>query len=126
MAIDKLRLPAQQPPDKDELFHYYDRHPTKEDLMGESTAQSKLIFYLLKVFEWMYRVEGWFVISNLNIFLRRRVREYPLAPDVAVFKGVRIPNTGDRKLRSWRLYEPGRPRRRWSSRSAQRRPSERI
>ncbi len=76
--------------------------------MGESTAQSKLIFYLLKVLEWMYRAEGWFVVSNLNIYQRRRAHEYPLAPDVAVFKGIRDRQPGDRTLRSWRLYEPGR------------------
>jgi Uma2 family endonuclease len=106
MAIDKI-LALPQPPPAEE-FHYYDLHPTKEDLMGESTAQSKLIFYLLKVLEWMYGAEGWFVVSNLNIYLRRQKHEYPLAPDVAVFKGVRITNPGARTLRSWRLYEPGR------------------
>jgi Uma2 family endonuclease len=109
MAIDKLHPPAQQTPDQSELFHYYDRHPTKEDLMGESIAQSNVILYLLNVLRWVYQAEGWFVIGNLNIYLRRRAHEYPLAPDVAVFKGVQVHNPGDRKLRSWRLYEPGRP-----------------
>lgn len=92
-----------------EEFHYYDSHPTKEDLMGESAAQSQLIFYLLKVLEWLYRAEGWFAVSNLNIYRERRRNEYPLAPDVAVFKGIVVPNVADRRLRSWRLYEPNRP-----------------
>ena len=77
--------------------------------MGESAAQSQLIFYLLKVLEWLYRAEGWFAVSNLNIYRERRRNEYPLAPDVAVFKGVVVPNVADRQLRSWRLYEPNRP-----------------
>jgi Uma2 family endonuclease len=92
-----------------EAFHYYDSHPTKEDLMGESAAQSQLIFYLLKVLEWLYRDEGGFAVSNLNIYRECRPNEYPLAPDVAVFKGIVVPNVADRQLRSWRLYEPNRP-----------------
>jgi Uma2 family endonuclease len=92
-----------------ESFHYYDSHPTNEDLMGESAAQSQLIFYLLKVLEWLYRAEGWFVVSNLNIYRERRRNEYPLAPDVAVFKGFIVPNVADRQLRSWRMYESNRP-----------------
>jgi Uma2 family endonuclease len=107
MAINKTLAPPRQPPPAEE-FHYYDRHPTKEDLMGESTAQSNLILYLVNVLRWLYQAEGWFVVSNLNIYLRRRTHEYPLAPDVAVFKGIQIANPGARTLRSWRLYEPGR------------------
>jgi Uma2 family endonuclease len=102
--------PTAPPIDDEEAFvHYYDQHPTEEDLMGESAAQSKLIFYLLQVLDWLYRAEGWFVISNLNIYRRRDRQEYPLAPDVAVFKGVVIPNAAHRTLRSWRMYEPHRP-----------------
>jgi Uma2 family endonuclease len=92
-----------------DFFHYYDAHSTKEDLMGESAAQSNLILYLLNVLRWLYRADGWFVVSNLNIYRLRRRHEYPLAPDVAVFKGVTVANPGARTLRSWRLYEPGRP-----------------
>lgn len=91
------------------FFHYYDQHPTKEDLMGESAAQSTLIRYLLDVLSWLYAAEGWFVVSNLNIYRRRVRREYPLAPDVAVFKGVVVPDPAARTFRSWRLYEPDRP-----------------
>jgi Uma2 family endonuclease len=97
------------PSDDGEFFYYYDEHPTKEDLMGESAAQSQLIFYLLKVLEWLYQAEGWFVISNLNIYRERRRHEYPLAPDVAVFRGVVVPNVAHHQLRSWRLYEPNQP-----------------
>jgi len=105
MAIDKLP-PAQET--ASEFFHYYDSHPTKEDLMDKSAAQSRLIFYLLKVLEWMYRAEGWFVVSNLNIYRLRRRHEYPLAPDVSVFKGIVAAKPNARTLRSRRLYEPGR------------------
>jgi Uma2 family endonuclease len=102
--------PATSSCDDDAGFeHYYDLHPTKEDLMGESTAQSKLIFYLLQVLEWLYAAERWFIISNLNMYAQPEYKQYPITPDVAVFKGVVIPNLGARRLRSWRLYEPDRP-----------------
>jgi len=90
-------------------FHYYDTHPTNEDLVGESSAQSQLIFYLLKVLGWLYQADGWLIVSNLSMYRERRHSEYPLAPDVVVFKGVVVPNTAVRQMRSWRLYEPNRP-----------------
>jgi Uma2 family endonuclease len=96
--------------DHDDVFeHYYDLHPTKEDLMGESTAQSNIILYLVNVLRWLYATEQWFVVSNLNIYSERRRMQYPITPDIALFKGIVIPNPGARTLRSWRLYEPGRP-----------------
>jgi Uma2 family endonuclease len=88
--------------------HYYDQHPTREDLIGESAAQSQLIGYLINVLRWLYRADDWFVVSNLNIYRSRKYREYPLAPDVAVFKGVVVTNPAARTLRSWRLYEKDR------------------
>ena len=110
MAMNKtFTKTAHMPSAEGESFHYYDTHPTNEDLVGESAEQSQLIFYLLKVLEWLYRAEGWFVVSNLNIYRERRRHEYPLAPDVVVFKDIVVPNVADRQLRSWRLYEPNRP-----------------
>lgn len=93
----------------DDFIHYYDQHPTKEDLMGESAAQSGLTFYLLQVLEWLYHAEGWFVVNNINIYRYKQRDDYPLAPDIAVFKGIVVPNRNSRTMRSWRLYEPGRP-----------------
>ncbi len=99
---------ASIPSAEGEAFHYYDSHPTNEDLIGPSAAQFQLIFYLLKVLEWLYQAEDCFIVSNLNIYCERRRNEYPLAPDVMMFKGV-VPNPADRQPRSWRLYEPNRP-----------------
>ena len=92
--------------DDDGFEHYYDLHPTQEDLMGESTAQANLILYLVNVLRWLYAAERWFIICNLNLYARREFKQYPITPDVAVFKGVIIPNL---RARSWRLYEPERP-----------------
>jgi len=86
--------------DTDTFVHYYDQHPTEEDLMGESVAQSRLITYLLQVLEWLYRVEGWFVVNDLNIYRSKQRYEYPSAPDVAVFKGVVVAEHNRRIFRS--------------------------
>ncbi|WP_198136008.1 Uma2 family endonuclease [Roseiflexus castenholzii] len=94
---------------KQPFVHYYDLHPTQEDLMGESVAQSTLIHYLLSVLTYLFRTTTCFIVSNLNLYQRRRRYEYPLAPDIALFKGVTIPNPAAREFRSWRLYEPNRP-----------------
>jgi Uma2 family endonuclease len=100
MALRKLdKAPAT-------LEYYYDSHPTHEDLMGESTFQADLIHYLVDILRWLYRAENWFVATNLNIYHSRDYMEYPLAPDVAVFKGVERPKTG---LRSWKMLERERP-----------------
>ncbi len=92
-----------------DFVHYYDQHPTEEDLMGESVAQSRLITYLIQVLEWLFHYEGWFVVNDLNMYQRKQRYEYPLAPDVAVFKDVMIANHNRRAFRSWRLYEKNRP-----------------
>jgi hypothetical protein len=76
-----LPQPAVEP--EDESFHYYDNHPTKDDLMGESAAQSHVILYLLNVLQWLYHAEMCFIVSNLNIYRERKRNEYPIAPDVA-------------------------------------------
>lgn len=89
--------------------HHYDLCPTEEDLTGESAAQSTLIHYLLSVLAYLFRHKDCFIVSNLNIYQRRRRYEYPLAPDIAVFKGVTVPNPAAREFRNWRLYEPDRP-----------------
>ena len=90
-------------------IHYYDQHPTREDLMGESVIQAQIMRYLTAVLEWLYQRDGWFIATNLNIYRQPRYHAYPLVPDVAVFKGVRIDHPGQRTFRSWRMYEPGRP-----------------
>ncbi|MBP1465340.1 Uma2 family endonuclease [Candidatus Chloroploca sp. M-50] len=96
--------------DPDEAsLHYYDHHPTREDLMGESVAHSWLIAYVQQVLEWLYGAERWFVVNDLNIYRTRSRYEYPVAPDVAVFKGVVLEGHNRHRFRSWRLYLPERP-----------------
>lgn len=92
-----------------EVKYYYDYHPTKEDLMAESVVQFNLIQYLILVLRWLYHTEGWFIASNLNIYETTNSIEYPLAPDVAVFKGLVISEEEQATLRSWKILPPDQP-----------------
>ena len=91
------------------FVHYYEKHQTREELMGFSVAQSELIFYLFQVLDWLYRSEGWLITSKHDIYRRRNRYEYPLTPHLGLFKGVVLTNPADRRISSWRLYEPNRP-----------------
>jgi hypothetical protein len=77
--------------------------------MGESGLQDALIEELRAILDWLFADQPVYLARNLNIYTRRRARQYPLAPDLAVFQGVTItPNQQD-DLSSWRMYEPDRP-----------------
>ncbi|MCU0490276.1 MAG: hypothetical protein MUD01_01615 [Chloroflexaceae bacterium] len=86
--------------DSEPPFHYYDLHPTREDFTGSSAVQGHLVRYLVSLLEWHYRAEGWFIATDLNIYRRKQRNEYPIAPDVALFKGVVVADVGQRTFRS--------------------------
>ncbi len=81
---------------KREVQYYYDSHPTKEDLMGETAMHARLIRHLVSVLEWLFHGENCAIYDNLNFYQTRERMEYPVAPDIAVIKGVQ-----DRNVRSW-------------------------
>ncbi|HET6381930.1 MAG TPA: Uma2 family endonuclease [Armatimonadota bacterium] len=91
------------------IRYYYDEHPTEEDLMGENSLQDCLNKYLVPVLEWRFRAEGWFIARNLNIYTTPEYKEPPLAPDVAVYKGVKLTAEERGKTRSWSLALPDHP-----------------
>ena len=83
---------------RDDIYYYYDSHPTEEDLMGESRPHASLIHYLVEVLTWLFREQACAIYENFNFFQTADEHEYPLAPDIAVIKGVtRGP------IRSWRV-----------------------
>ena len=82
-----------------ELDYYYDNHPTKEDLMAESPAQSELIDYLKAVVKWHFHREDWYVVSNIGIYQTLDLLEYPIAPDLAVFIGTVVTRAERQGLR---------------------------
>jgi Uma2 family endonuclease len=87
---------------EDEVAYYYDFHPTEEDLMGETSIHRDLVTYLALVFQWLFQGQRCAVYENLNFYQTSDVKEYPLAPDIAVIKGVER-----QQVRSWRIGKMG-------------------
>jgi Uma2 family endonuclease len=83
---------------KNEVEYYYDSHPTLEDLMGETSIHAELVRYLILVLTWLFRGQQCAIYKNLNFYQTRNPHEYPLAPDIAVIKGV-----APQHLRSWKV-----------------------
>jgi Uma2 family endonuclease len=74
--------------DVEVVHYYYDSHPTEEDLMGESRPHAALVEYLKHVLQWLFRHQACAIYENFNFFQTPDEQEYPLAPDVALIKGV--------------------------------------
>jgi Uma2 family endonuclease len=88
---------------EDEVMYYYDSHSTQEDLMGETAFHRALVHYLVDVLTWLFQGQVCAIYGNLNIYQSANVMEYPMAPDVAVIKGVAYQPT----IRSWRVGKSG-------------------
>ncbi len=87
---------------EDEVAYYYDFYPTEEDLMGETAVHAYLVRYLMEVLIWQFHDQRCAVYDNLNFYQTPNRKEYPLAPDIAVIKGVAF-----RFARSWRVGKTG-------------------
>ena len=86
----------------DEVEYYYASHPTEEDLMGETWIHAELVTYLKLVLRWQFRGQSCAIIENMNFYQTRNESEYPLAPDLAVIKGVE-----EQDVRSWKIDRTG-------------------
>src|SRR5690348_15741377 len=73
---------------EDEVKYYYDSHPTEEDLMGETAFHRVLVQYLINVLTWLFHGQVCAIHDNLNMYQTTDYYENPVAPDVAVIKGV--------------------------------------
>lgn len=96
---------SSQPDAIEKSDSYYITDLTEEDEMPENTAQFNLIIYFVSLLRWHYETKDWFTIGNLSIIAPG---QNPIAPDVAVFKGVE-PEEELTELSSWRIGEPNRP-----------------
>src|SRR5881227_544329 len=85
-----------------EVAYYYDFHPTEEDLMGETSVHATLVHYLIEVLTWLLQGQTCAVYENLNFYQTPNPKEYPLAPNIAVIKGVDFQH-----VRSWRVGKSG-------------------
>ena len=79
-------------------YYYYDSHPTEEDLMGETLPHAQLVHYLMEVLTWLFRDRLCAIYENFNFYQTQDKYEKPLAPDLAVIKGIT-----HRPVRSWRV-----------------------
>src|SRR5260370_39222899 len=89
-------------PFEDKVAYYYDFHPTEEDLMGETIVHRRLTAYLTLVLEWLFHDQICAILGNLNFYQTADAMEYPLAPDIAVIKGMEIEDGT-----SWHVGETG-------------------
>ena len=87
-----------------QVQYYYDYHPTEEDLMGETAWHSELIDYLKAVLLWLFHDQTCAIYKNLNFYQTFEYHEYPVAPDLAVIKGVPM-----ELVRSWGANKTGMP-----------------
>ena len=78
------------------IGYYYDSHPTREDLMGETSMHRALIEYLVQVLTWLFHGQRVAIFANLNFYQTINEKEYPLAPDIAIIKGIPF-----QAVRSW-------------------------
>jgi Uma2 family endonuclease len=85
-----------------QVHYYYDFHPTEEDLMGETSWHTTLIDYLKAVLVWLFRGQACTIYDNLNFYQTLAYMEYPVAPDLAVLKGVAFEH-----VRSWTVGRSG-------------------
>ncbi len=76
-----------------------------EDDMPESGPQSETIHYLVSVLAWLFRLEDWYVISNLLVVQPGYSK---VVPDVAVYPVVLSQAERD-ELTSWQMDQPDRP-----------------
>jgi Uma2 family endonuclease len=88
---------------EDEVKYYYDSHSIEEDLMGETAFHHALVHYLIEVLTWLFHGQRYAIYGNLNIYQTADAMEYPIAPDVAIIKGVAYQPT----IRSWRVGKSG-------------------
>jgi len=82
--------------------YYYDFHPTEEDLIGETSTHANLVHYLKEILKWLFRRQVCAIYSNLDFYQTPNPKEYPLAPDIAVIKGLEFQH-----VRSWRVGKTG-------------------
>ncbi len=88
---------------EDEVKYYYDSHSTEEDLMGETAFHRAPVQYLIEVLTWLFHGQVCAIHGNLNMYQTANNFECPVAPDVAVIKGVAYKQF----TRSWRVGKSG-------------------
>jgi Uma2 family endonuclease len=82
--------------------HYDDFPPLEEESVPETILHAELIEYLVAVLRWLFRGHVCMVCKNLAFFPPHQLHEPPMAPDIAIIKGV-----PHQPLNSWRVGRTG-------------------
>src|SRR5262245_50188265 len=81
----------------------------EDDEMGDSAAQSTLLYYLVGVLRWLYAAADWFVAPNLTCYHPAiRNSQQMISPDIAVFIGIPLTQEERRMLTSWDMRPAAR------------------
>jgi len=78
-------------------------------LMSISVPHFKLVVELVNSLSYYYPPQNNFVIGSLNIYQSPDLNEYPIEPDIALFKGLYLPVEEQQQTRSWKMILPNRP-----------------
>lgn len=68
--------------------YYYDSHSPEEDLIDQTVWHTELTDYLKAVLNWLFHDQDCAIYRNLSFYHTLEFKTYPLAPDLAVIKGV--------------------------------------
>lgn len=88
----------------DEVFYYYDGHPTEEDLMSETPPHARVVHYLMEVLSWAFHDQVCAIHENYGFYQTSNENEPPYAPDIAIIKGL-----PEQDARSYRVGVYGPP-----------------
>jgi Uma2 family endonuclease len=81
---------------------YRDEYIVEQDEMGDNATHDLLIRYLVRVLEWLYRVEQWMIGVNRNLYHEALDNSQKLiVPDIAVFKGIYVSPEDQPYISSW-------------------------
>jgi Uma2 family endonuclease len=75
----------------------------EEESMPESVVHAQLVRYLVAILQWLFRGELCAICENLAFLPPLEQLGPPVAPDIAVIKGVAL----DPELKSWRVQSTG-------------------
>ena len=70
--------------------------------MGETSFHSNLVIYLMELLRWLFHGQLCAIYDNLNFYQTNDPQEYPIAPDIAIIKGV-----SEQPATSWRVGKRG-------------------
>jgi Uma2 family endonuclease len=93
-----------------ELALYPENYLLWEAELSDSAPQSNLLLYLISVLKNYYVQEKWMLAHNRNLkYLEIRNKRNTIAPDLAVYKDIYIPESEQARMTTYVVNPPSRP-----------------